>query len=131
LRIIIKDLRNQLTQGISLADGMQNHDYFFSLDEIELVRSAQVTGNLVEILYDIADELENVERITNKIKKALTYPVMLIGVSIVAVALLLMFAIPSIVSIFPADGLPSVTVFMMNVSDFLQKSRYLLIILLV
>ncbi|OQY40710.1 MAG: hypothetical protein B6229_01080 [Spirochaetaceae bacterium 4572_7] len=98
LRIIIKDLIRQLTQGISLADAMNHHDYFFSIDEIELVRSAQVTGNLVETLYDIADELENVERINSKIKKALTYPTMLIGVSIVAVVLLLMFAIPSIVS---------------------------------
>jgi type II secretory pathway component PulF len=131
LRIIIKDLIRQLTQGVSLADGMENHDYFFSIDEVELVRSAQVTGNLVEILQDIADELENVERINNKIKKALAYPIMLIGVSIVAVALLLVFAIPSIVSVFPENGIPSITVFMMNVSAFLQKSRYILIILLV
>ena len=131
LRIIIKDLIRQLTQGISLADAMNHHDYFFSIDEIELVRSAQVTGNLVETLYDIADELENVERINSKIKKALTYPTMLIGVSIVAVVLLLMFAIPSIVSIFPEDGIPAITVFMMSVSAFLQKSWYILLILLV
>ncbi len=131
LRIIIKDLIRQLTHGISLADAMNNHDYFFSIDEIELVRSAQVTGNLVETLYDIADELENIERINHKISKALTYPIMLIGVSIVAVVLLLMFAIPSIVSIFPEGSIPAITVFMMDVSAFLQKSRYVLLILLV
>ncbi len=129
LRIIIKDLIRQLSQWVSLADAMGNHDYFFLVDEVELVRSSQVTGNLVETLYDIAEELENIEKINNKIKKALIYPVMLIGISIIAVALLLMFAIPSIVSIFPEDGIPSITVFMMSVSGFLQKSWYILVLL--
>ncbi|HRX64209.1 MAG TPA: type II secretion system F family protein [Candidatus Absconditabacterales bacterium] len=131
LRIIIEDLIFQLEQGVSLADAMQNHDYFFSIGEIELVRSSQVTGNMISTLYDIADELENSEKIRQKIKKALTYPLMLVGISVIAVVLLLMFAIPSIVSIFPEDGIPSITVFMMDVSAFLQKSRYVLFILLI
>jgi type IV pilus assembly protein PilC len=121
LRIIIKDLIRQLTQGINLADAMSNHDYFFSIDEIELIRASQVTGNLIETLYDIAEELENLEKIKQKIKKALMYPVILIIVSILAVVMLLMFAIPSIVSIFPPDDIPKITLFMMWASDFLQK----------
>jgi type II secretory pathway component PulF len=80
---------------------MSNHSYFFSIDEIELIRASEVTGNLIETLYDIAEELENIEKINQKIKKAMTYPIMLVTVSIIAVALLLMYAIPSIVSIFP------------------------------
>lgn len=131
LRIIIKDLIRQLSQWVSLADAMTNHDYFFLIGEIELVRSAQVTGNLVSTLYDIANELENTEKIRQKIKKALTYPVMLIGISVIAVALLLMYAIPSIISIFPQDEIPWITVFMMSVSWFLQKSRFILVIFLI
>jgi type II secretory pathway component PulF len=121
----------QLTQGISLADAMTNHDYFFSIDEIELIRASQVTGNLIDTLYDIAEELENLEQIKQKIKKALMYPVMLIVVSIIAVAMLLMFAIPSIVSIFPQDQIPAITVFMMTVSSFLQKTWFLLILFVI
>lgn len=131
LRIIIQDLMRQLTQGISLADAMTNHDYFFSIDEIELIRASQVTGNLIDTLYDIAEELENLEQIKQKIKKALMYPVMLIVVSIIAVAMLLMFAIPSIVSIFPQDQIPAITVFMMTVSSFLQKTWFLLILFVI
>ena len=131
LRLIIKDLIWQLTQWISLADAMVNHDYFFKIDEIELVRSAQVTWNLVDTLYDIATELENLEKISQKIKKALTYPIMLIAISIVAVVMLLMFAIPAIVSVFPEDWIPAITVFMMDVSAFLQKSRYILLLFVI
>lgn len=131
LRIIIQDLMRQLTQGISLADAMANHDYFFSIDEIELIRASQVTWNMIDTLYDIAEELENLEQIKQKIKKALMYPVMLVIVSVVAVALLLMFAIPSIVSIFPQDQIPAITVFMMTVSSFLQKTWFLLILFVI
>lgn len=131
LRIIIQDLMRQLTQGISLADAMANHDYFFSIDEIELIRALQVTWNMIDTLYDIAEELENLEQIKQKIKKALMYPVMLVIVSVVAVALLLMFAIPSIVSIFPQDQIPAITVFMMTVSSFLQKTWFLLILFVI
>ncbi len=130
LRIIIKDLIWQLSQWVSLADAMAFHDYFFLIDEIELIRSSQVTGNLVETLYDIAEELENAERINQKVKKALTYPIMLVSISIISVILLLMFAIPSIVSIFPADSIPPITVFMLDMSAFLQKSWFVLLIVL-
>jgi len=107
---------------------MSNHAYFFSIDEIELVRSSQFTGNLIETLYDIAGELENLEQINQKIKKALMYPVMLIVVSVIAVVMLLIFAIPSIVSIFPEGEIPKITVFIMKLSSFLQKSWFLLLL---
>ena len=131
LRIIIKDLMNQLSQWVSLADAMWSHDYFFKVDEVELVRSSQITGNLVETLYDIADELENIERINQKVSKALTYPIMLLSISIWSVILLLIFAIPSIVSIFPIDAIPPITQFMLDLSAFLQKTWPILLTVLI
>jgi type IV pilus assembly protein PilC len=61
---------------------MANHDWFFGSNEIELVRSSQVSGNLVDTLYEIADELEASELIRAKVKKAMTYPVILLVVAI-------------------------------------------------
>ncbi len=128
LRIIIKDLLRQLSQWVSLADAMSHHTYFFSIDEIELIRASQVTWNLIETLYDIAEELENLEKINQKIKKALMYPIILIAVSVIAVVLLLMFAIPSIVAIFPEWEIPAITVFMLNTSSFLQRNWFVLLV---
>lgn len=128
LRMIIKDLINQLTQWVSLATAMENHDYFFGVDEIELVRSAQVTGNLVDILYDIAAELENFQQIKEKIKKAMVYPAILIVFSIVAVIILLLYVMPTIVSVFPSqDALPSITKFMLGVSWMIGRTWPLLL----
>lgn len=123
LRMIIDDLINQMTQWESLASAMENHDYFFWYSEIELVRSSQITWNLPDVLSQIASELENTQAIRQNIKKALTYPLILVVFSIVAVIILLVFVIPSIVSMFPSqDQLPSITVLMLNLSDFLQKT---------
>lgn len=130
LRMIIADLSNQLTQWVSLADAMAHHDYFFSIDEVELIRASQLTWNMIETLYDIAEELENLETINQKIKKALMYPIMLILVSIIAVVLLLIFAIPSIISVFPEWEIPNITIFMMKVSKFLQNTWFILLLLL-
>lgn len=93
---------------------MGNHDYFFQEEEIELVRSAETMGNLPEILDEIARELENSERINEKIKKAVAYPIVLIIFAFIAIAVLLIYVIPTIVTLFPnQESLPSLTKFMM------------------
>ncbi|MCF7835386.1 type II secretion system F family protein [Candidatus Gracilibacteria bacterium] len=129
LRMIIDDLINQMTQGESLASAMENHDYFFGYSEIELIRSSQITGNLPDVLGQVAAELENTQNIKQNIKKAITYPLILIIFSIIAVIVLLVFVIPNIVSMFPSkDQLPSITILMLDLSDFLQKTWYAVII---
>ena len=93
---------------------MENHDYFFKEEEIALVKSAEAMGNLPEILDEIAIELEKSERINGKIKKAMAYPIVLIVFAIVAVTILLMYVIPTIVTLFPdQSSLPNLTKFMM------------------
>jgi len=93
---------------------MQNHDYFFHEEEIALIQSAETMGNLPEILDEIAIELENNQRINGKIKKAMAYPIVLIIFAIIAVTILLIYVIPTIVTMFPdQQSLPGITKFMM------------------
>jgi len=64
MRSIIQDLISQLIQWVDLAHAMQRHEYFFGIDEVELVRSSQVVWNLVDTLNDIADNLEQSNEIS-------------------------------------------------------------------
>jgi len=122
--IIIQDLIKLLTQGIPLWDAMKAHDYFFNLDEIALIKGAEAMGNMPETLEEIANELENMQKITQKIKKAITYPAVLIVLSIVAVVVLLIFVMPVIVGMFPdQESLPDITKFMLKASAFLKYAR--------
>jgi len=132
LMMIIQDLIDQLTQWSTLSQAMKNHTYFFREDEIALVQSSEAMGNMPEVLDEISTELENTEKINNKIKKALTYPIMLIAFAIIAVVILLIFVIPTIVSMFPnQESLPSLTRIMMWVSWFLQKTRYIIALIVI
>ncbi len=127
LIMIIEALIQQLTQGYKLSQAMENHNYFFKEDEIALVQSAETMGNLPEVLQEIAEELENTQKIKQKITKAATYPIVLILFSIIAVIILLIDVIPTIVSMFPSgDTLPWLTKFMLNISGFLKSTRYLI-----
>lgn len=132
LILIIEDMIDKLTQGLKLSQTMENHSYFFKEDEIALVQSAETMGNLPEVLQETADELENTQKINQKIKKAAMYPAILVVFSVVAVVILLMFVIPTIVSMFPSpESLPNITKFMLSTSSFLKNTRYILIIIFI
>ena len=118
---IMDELMVFLTSGGSLADAMSEHSYFFNSDEIELVRSAQVTGNMAQVLSQLADELENTQEISQKTKKAMTYPTMVLLMAIGAVIVILTTVLPQMITMYPnPDNLPGITKFMLGISDWIK-----------
>ncbi|MBO7505274.1 type II secretion system F family protein [bacterium] len=79
---------------------MEAQSYFFNSDEIELIRSTEITGNMVQTLEEIAVNLESSQEINAKVKKASMYPIMMIGLTIVAVIILLIKVFPSIIDMY-------------------------------
>lgn len=131
LLYIIDDMIEQLNQWINFSATLRNHMYVFKEEDIALIQSAEAIGNLPEVLEEISEELENDQKINQKIKKASTYPVVLIGFSVVAVSVLIIFVIPTIVGMFPnQDSLPWITVFMLNTSAFIKSYRYIIFIVI-
>lgn len=121
MKVILEDLIDQLVQWTELADAMERHTYFFGQDEIELVRSSQLAWNLVDTLNDIADNLEQSNEISWKLKKALMYPLILLWWSILAALYIDMKVLPNIVTLFPnADDIPKITDVLMKVAEWLQ-----------
>ena len=120
---MIDEMVIALTEGASLAEALQEYDYFFGSDEIELVRSAQVTGNMAQVLAQLADELENTQEIQQKISKAMTYPTIVLCMAVGAVVVILLYVMPGIVEMFwDPEKLPWITKFMMGVSDFIKNN---------
>ncbi|MEI7563078.1 MAG: type II secretion system F family protein [bacterium] len=129
MKDIIDNLIEDLTNGSTFSQAMSNHDYFFKEDEIALVQSAETMGNLPEISDEIANEGENYQKITQKVKKAGTYPAILLVFAIVAIIIMLLFVIPNIVSMFPSkDSLPGITKFMLAASGVIQQTRSMMLI---
>ena len=129
LLLIINDMIDKLTEWASLAEAMEGQSYFFNSDEIELIRSTEITGNMVQTLEEIADSLESSQEINAKVKKASMYPIMMIGLTIVAVIILLIKVFPSIIEMYwDPEQLPWITKFMLRTSDYLQANWYKLLI---
>jgi len=128
LLYIIDDMIEQLNQWVNFSSTLRNHMYVFKEEEVALIKSAEAIWNLPDVLEEISEELENEQRINQKIKKASTYPLVLIWFSVAAVVILLIFVIPTIVGMFPSqEALPSITVFMLNTSDFIKNYWYLIL----
>lgn len=127
--LILNDMVDKLTEWWSLAEAMEWLSYFFKSDEIELVRSTEITWNMVQALEEIADSLESSQEIEAKLKKASMYPIMMIGLTIVAVIVLLVKVFPTITGMYgDPESLPWITKFFLSASDYLQGNRYKLLI---
>ena len=119
---IIKDTLDQINEWVWLADALSKYDNFFQPAEIELIRSSEQMGNLPDTLNSMAVELEKFELIKKRLKSAMTYPIVILWIAWIAVAILLIKVIPSILTIFPPGlKLPDITLYVMATSDFLQK----------
>ncbi len=132
MRAIIEDIIEQINQGASLGKAMQNHDYFFSIEEREMIASAEVIGKLPETLDSIAIDLEENQKINRKIKGAMTYPIILMVITVAAVIVLLRFVIPTIIDLFGSvEDLPQITQLMVSASNFIGAYWYLLFAVIV
>ena len=122
MRKIVEALLEDINQWISFSSAMSKYPFFFSTQEIALVKSAEIMWNLPQVMHSIADELENTQKLKKKIKWAMMYPTMVLLFALWAVVILLIKVIPTIVNMFPSQGaLPSITRFMLGASDFIQQ----------
>jgi type IV pilus assembly protein PilC len=126
MKVVIRDLIEDINQWFPFAKAMESHKGFFGWDEIELIRASEWIGNMPDTLNNIAMELENFQKIKGKVKGALTYPVMLLTFAILAVVVLLVKVIPTFVWLFAGRELPAITQYMLAASDYLQANWHII-----
>lgn len=130
LKTVVHKVTQSINGGSSLADALALHPKVFSSLYTNMVAAGEAGGILDGILARLADTLENSERLKRKVKKALTYPVMLIIVGILVVIALMTFVVPTFAEQFAAldAELPAPTQVVMNISDFLRDNGAILFI---
>jgi len=121
LHSIIVQVRDSVTQGVSLADSLQQFPHVFESIYVQLVRAGEASGNLEVMLQKLHEYLERQEELRKKISKALTYPVMQLVVVLIVAILLVTFVIPRITTVFADIGitLPGITQALLNFAQFI------------
>ena len=116
---IILSLREDVIQGKRLGQSMKKYPEVFNNTYSSLVTAGDSSGNLDVIFNKLADYLEESASIRQKVISALTYPIILIGFSIIVIFGLLTFVLPQVVGQFSRAGaeLPLLTEILIGLSN--------------
>jgi len=123
LKTIILALRNQVLEGHSLSAALQSQPGVFAEIYPALVAAGEQSGNLAQVLTQLAHYNEKRQRLKSQLLQAAIYPLVLALVASGVIALLMVYVIPKVVAQFEhsQQTLPWLTQLMITISEGLQQ----------
>lgn len=130
LKGVMSQVRESVNEGKSLADSLKMFPRVFDPIFISMIRVGEVSGNLDLVLKRLAEFTEASLKLRNKVIGAMTYPAVISLAGIGITIFLFAFAVPKITEVFAGSKvpLPTITVAMIAISDFMSH-QWLTIIL--
>jgi len=124
------DVRDGVKEGSTLADALGRYPKVFPPLYRQMVQAGEASGTLDRILLRLAAYLENQVRLRNKLVSTLSYPILMLVVSVTILIFLISFVVPKVTTIFTdmQQALPMPTVILLTLSDFLRQQGWLLVI---
>ena len=123
MNMLMHEINDDIFVGDSLSKALRKHPRQFDDLFCNMVEIGEATGTLVSILERLANHREQAERFKKRIKKAMTYPLIVFLICILVSAVTLTQVIPGFAqtfSQFDAD-LPVFTLFVLQLSDIFQR----------
>ena len=144
LQTIIEQTQNKKLQGVaqdilagveggrSLADAFTKHSDVFGPIFIALVSAGEASGTLDESLQRIAAQQEKDAAVMSKIKGALTYPFIVLGVILGVIVFMLIAVVPQVQTLYDDLGkqLPLLSQIMVNAANFVTSWWWVVLIVL-
>ena len=130
-RVIIRDVRADISSGTSFSASVKKFPRAFNSLFTSMVEAGEASGALAEILSKVASYFESTVKLTKKVKSTMTYTIADICLANALVNVLLIFVIPVFAELFSSFGhaLPLPTQMLIDVSDFLRHNILWIIIL--
>ncbi len=123
LKVVVETIKSEIEKGTPFSEALGRYPVLFSQLVVGMVQGGEAAGILDQALERLSylglQELE----IRTKLRAALTYPVILIGIAIFVLSFLLISAVPKFLDIFRSAQaeLPLATTILLTVSDVLRK----------
>src|SRR5918997_782862 len=123
LKETLDDVRKDVEAGLAISEALEKHPKVFNKLYTEMVRAGEIGGILDEVLLRIAAQLEKDQDLRRKIKSAMTYPIVVLVLAILAASFMLIFIVPIFAKMFEDLGgtLPLPTRIAMGASDLLTS----------
>ncbi len=124
-------LVHDLLKGSTFSKAMKKQKKAFPQLLINMVKTAELTGDLPSVLDDMADYYTTIERTKKQMVSAMTYPAVVMVAAVAVLIFMLAYLVPQFVTMFESQNaeLPAITLFIMNASDFLRGNYITLIII--
>ncbi|MDH4467250.1 MAG: type II secretion system F family protein [Bacteriovoracaceae bacterium] len=121
LRVVLSDVKTKVNEGSSLAKAMAQHPIVFNNIYCNMVEAGEASGTLDVVLVRLSEFSESQVKLGNKVKSAMTYPIIMATVGTLLISLIFLKVIPQIAKIFVSSKkkLPFLTEVVLGISDFM------------
>ncbi|AJI96280.1 type II secretion system (T2SS), F family protein [Yersinia ruckeri] len=128
LNIIFK-IKEKITSGHSLSESIMLFPRAFNILYHSMITAGETSGHLGVTLHRLADNIEETQRVKNKLVQSLIYPCALLLVSIGVISILLSVVVPKVLEqfIYMGQELPFSTRLLLSISDFIKNYGLLLL----
>lgn len=122
LKRVIEDIASQIEAGSSISESMGRHPSVFGDAYIQTLRAAEASGSLGEVTAHLADMLEQQIESAKAMRRALSYPIVVIGAVVLALGVILLVVVPKFERMFASSGveLPLATRVLQGLGNFVN-----------
>ncbi len=120
---LITEVREGIEGGLSLSESMSKYPSVFDTLYINMLRGGEASGTLAETIARLASLLEDSAKLKRKVKSAMTYPIIVLGIALLITTGLILFIVPVFANMFKDFGskLPGPTQFLVDLSNNFRR----------
>lgn len=132
-KALITQIKNEVISGSTIASALSKHSKIFTNYEWQSIKIGEETGKLPEVLSELGKYYNGSIKLKRQIIGTLTYPIIVITLSVLIVYFMLSFVVPMFSDIFKQTGgqLPASTKFLISISHKSSSIFYTLVLLVI
>ncbi|MFT3930035.1 MAG: type II secretion system inner membrane protein GspF [Spongiibacteraceae bacterium] len=133
IKALVLQVRSRVVEGHTLAYALGDFPHVFNEMYRAMVRAGESAGFLGTVMERLADYTENRQYTQQKLKMAMIYPIILLGVAVAVISLLMMVVVPKLVGLFVHSKaeLPLLTKMLISASHFFSNYFVLTIVVII
>jgi len=133
LKKALENVEEDIRTGVSFSEATLKHPKVFPLLFSNMMSSGEATGNIDDTLDRLATSFEKQYNLKKKVQSTMTYPAVLLVITIIVAIFMMVVIVPSFVESFESMGaeLPWMTIVTIAVSEWLQRFWWLMLLLVI
>ncbi len=122
----------QLLKGESLSDAMLMQDKVYPKLLVNMIKTAEMTGDLPSILDDMAEYYTSMDQTKKQMKSAMTYPIVVLTIAFGVLIFMLTYLVPQFSTMFADNDaeMPALTLAILSLSDFIKTKWYMILLVI-